>query len=450
MQIVVINGSPKGQNSVTVHSAYYLEKVYAQHHFTYFDVGQKIRVFEKNMADVKQAIENAQLVIFVYPVYTFIAPYQLHRFIELMKENKISLEGKFATQISTSKHFYDVTAHKYIEENAFDLKAKVIPGLSQDMDELIKKDGPKHLEEFFDKALYDIEQDFYQQKAQYQKEPISPYKASCTMVNKTLEKEVIVLTTQKPGQDSLTSMIEEFIRISPHRVRVINLHELRLDSGCIGCLQCSVSGMCIFKDRFDEFLRNEIHKTDAIVYAFEIENHYADARFKCYDDRQFCNGHRALTKNMPIGYILSGHYASESNLQMIIEARAQVGHCYMCGVVSDEVNPKQALIQMNDTLNYALINKPHVSKNFFVVGGSKIFRDLVYVMGGIMKADHEFYKTDGTYDDLPHKQKMTRLKMSLIGWLMNSNMMKKNMKSKMNEYVVMPYQKVIQKAQAKK
>ena len=126
MKILVLNGSPKGKYSVTLHSSLYLEKYFKEHTFSYLHVGQQIKKYEKDFSLALQMIEDADLIIFSYPVYTFIAPSQLHRFIELLKEQKVDLSKKFVTQISTSKHFYDVTAHKYIEENCYDLKMKLI------------------------------------------------------------------------------------------------------------------------------------------------------------------------------------------------------------------------------------------------------------------------------------------------------------------------------------
>ncbi len=46
----------------------------------------------------------------------------------------------------------------------------------------------------------------------------------------------------------------------------------------------------------------------------------------------------------------------------------------------------------------------------------KIFRDLIWIMQGMMKADHKFYKEHGFYD-FPQKQKGTILKMKLVGML---------------------------------
>jgi putative NADPH-quinone reductase len=64
-------------------------------------VGQQINKLMKDMSSVTQAIQDADLIVFSYPVYTFIAPYQMHKFIELLKQQDIDLTSKFATQIST-------------------------------------------------------------------------------------------------------------------------------------------------------------------------------------------------------------------------------------------------------------------------------------------------------------------------------------------------------------
>ena len=42
MRILVINGSPKGEYSVTLQTVRYLEKLYPQHTFDVLHAGQKI------------------------------------------------------------------------------------------------------------------------------------------------------------------------------------------------------------------------------------------------------------------------------------------------------------------------------------------------------------------------------------------------------------------------
>ena len=137
MKIAVINGSPKGKYSITLQTVLYLQRKYPEHEFCVLHAGQTIRALEKDFTPAKELLESADAVLFSYPVYTFLAPSQLHRFVELTKDSGVDLTGKYATQISTSKHFYDITAHKYVEENALDLGMKYIRGLSADMEDLL-------------------------------------------------------------------------------------------------------------------------------------------------------------------------------------------------------------------------------------------------------------------------------------------------------------------------
>ena len=97
MEILVINGSPKGKNSDTLQTVLYLQKRYPNHTFQIFHAGTRVRSLEKDFAPAAQMLEKAQILLFSYPVYTFLAPSQLHRFLKLMQESKIDLRGKFAT-----------------------------------------------------------------------------------------------------------------------------------------------------------------------------------------------------------------------------------------------------------------------------------------------------------------------------------------------------------------
>lgn len=51
MNILIINGSPKGKNSTTVHTCLYLEKKFPEYKFNYINAGQKIRAYEKALEE---------------------------------------------------------------------------------------------------------------------------------------------------------------------------------------------------------------------------------------------------------------------------------------------------------------------------------------------------------------------------------------------------------------
>jgi len=172
------------------------------------------------------------------------------------------------------------------------------------------------------------------------------------------------------------------------------------------------------------------------------------SRFKLYDDRQFCNGHRTVTTGMPMGYLVSGGYSRERNLQTLLEARAQVGGNYLAGVASDEQDPDGAVDRLARTLDYALDHRYTPPQNFYGVGGMKVFRDLIWLMQGLMKADHKFYKAHGQYD-FPQKRWPRMLAMYLVGALMTNPTLKKKAGGKMTEGMLAPYEKVLRDVKAK-
>ncbi|MBQ1255777.1 MAG: NAD(P)H-dependent oxidoreductase [Clostridia bacterium] len=444
MHILVVNGSPKGEYSVTLQTVKYLEKAYPDYAFSYLAAGQRIRALEKDFSEAESALKAADMILFSYPVYTFIAPSQLHRFFELIKERNIDLSGKWATQITTSKHFYDVTAHKYVEENCLDLGMKVIKGLSADMDDLLSEKGRKEARAFFEYAMFSVQNGIFE-KIPAAPEAFAPVIAAPgEKPASSLDKEVVLVTDAGEKDVSLNAMIDRFKTVSPFRVRVINLWETEIRGGCLGCFGCAVSGKCVYTDRFDEYLRNTIQSADAIVYAFTIRDHSMGARFKMYDDRQFCNGHRTVTMGAPTGYLISGAYSEEANVKTIVEARAQVGGNFLCGAATDETDPDKEIDSLAKTLAYAFETNLTQPSNFYGVGGMKIFRDLIWLMQGFMKADHKFYKSHGQYD-FPQKKRGTMLRMYLVGALISNSKIKAKMGNAMYEGMLMPYKKMFEK-----
>ena len=443
MKIAVINGSPKGKYSITLQTVLYLQRKFPEHIFEVLHAGQKIKSLEKDFSSAKQLMESADAVLFSYPVYTFLAPSQLHRFIELTKENGVELQEKYATQISTSKHFYDVTAHKYIEENSLDLGFGYIRGLSADMEDLLSEKGRKEAEQFFERFLWAVSENICERKTE-QEDLYKGVEATVPQAvneQRLVEKDIVILTDNTDISSNLSKIIARFRMRLPYESRIVNIAEYPLAGGCLGCFRCAVSEKCVYKDGFDSFLRDNIQKADAIVYAFEIRDHSMGARFKMYDDRNFCNGHRTVTVGMPIGYLVSGPYAAEQNLRTVIEARSETGGNFLAGVATDETNPDLQVDQLAKSLTFALETGHTAPRNFWGVGGMKIFRDLIYQMRGMMRADHKFYKKQGIYD-FPQKKQLTSLKMYLIGMLLSNEKIIGKMGNKMNEGMLAPYTKL--------
>lgn len=446
MKIAVINGSPKGKYSITLQTVRFLAMKYPEHEFSVLHAGQKIKALERDFSEARELLASADAVLFSYPVYTFLAPSQLHRFIELLKADGIDLSEKYATQISTSKHFYDVTAHKYIEENSLDLGMKYIRGLSADMEDLLTDAGKNDAIKFFDRFLWSVDNNIYLEKT-VGENTYSPVGATAyfgEMGEKKTDKDVLILTDLTDAESNLSAMISRFRAALPYETRVVNISEYPLSGGCLGCFRCAVSEKCVYKDGFDKFLREKIQTADAIVYAFTVSDHSMGARFKMYDDRNFCNGHRTVTVGMPVGYLVSGNYSEEQNLINVIEARAETGGNFLAGVATDERDTDKHVDDLAKSLTFCLETKHTAPQNFWGVGGMKIFRDLIYQMRGMMRADHKFYKKQGIYD-FPQKKKGKALLMYLVGALLANEKILAKMGNKMNEGMLAPYEKMFKK-----
>lgn len=446
MNILILNGSPKGENSITYQHMEFLKKKYPMHTYKTIHVGSKIRSIEKNFTQSKEDLQWAKLIIFCYPVYTFIVPAQLHRFVELIKESNVDLSDTYATQLTTSKHFYDITAHRFVEENCADMNMKYIRGLSADMEDLLNKKGRKEAVEFFEFVMWNVKNGFSDNAFMVRPTNIKLHSADMPGNSSYKTSKKIALVTDIDTSDdmyhNLDTMIKRFTLRYPGDVNVINLREFPFIGGCLGCFNCASDGKCIYKDGFDEFLRTNINDADAVVYAYRIKDHSMGYRFKLYDDRQFCNGHRTVTMGKPVAYLVDGELTCERNLLTVMEARSQVGGNFLAGVVTNESNPNEDIDALVKTLYYVMKKSYNPPKNFYGVGGLKIFRDLIYQMQGLMKEDHRFYKEHGFYD-FPQKHKGRVLGMYLVGAMMNNKKLSK--KVSMMDGMMMMYKKVLDK-----
>ena len=122
-----------------------------------------------------------------------------------------------------------------------------------------------------------------------------------------------------------------------------------------------------------------------------------------------------------------------------------MGHNFLAGVGYDLPSMEAAAKR----LAYALENRYVPPRNFYGVGGMKIFRDLIWLMRGIMKADHDYYKAHGLYD-FPQKHRGRMLAMSLLGVLMRSSAAGDKVRAKFNQGMMAPYKKLLARTRSGK
>jgi len=139
---------------------------------------------------------------------------------------------------------------------------------------------------------------------------------------------------------------------------------------------------------------------------------------------------------------VDGDLDAEPNLRLLMEARAEVGGNMLAGIACSGQDSDTAVDRLADTLCYAAAWRYVPPRNFYGVGGMKIFRDLIWQMQGLMREDHRFYRKHGFYD-FPQKRRGTMLAMYLVGGMMRSPRLRKKLGGKFTEGMTRPYRKVI-------
>lgn len=443
MKVLVLNASPKAKTSITLQNSLYLEKKFPSHSFSYIHIGCSEKANREKIDKTAGEIESSDLVLFSFPVYTFLAPSQLHYFIRILKENGLSFDGKCASIITTSKHFYDTTAHRWLEENLLDLGFSFIEGLSLDMEDLLKEEGREELTAWFERTIWAKENGVFEtQKRIKSSSPALPdIPVPAVSSEKKDDYTVSIVVDYTYGRERLEKMVSAFASSFPYRTRIVDLSSFTFKGGCLGCLKCALEGKCVYRDGFENLLENEVLSSDAVLYAFTVTDHSMGPRFKTYDDRRFYNGHRTVSVFKPVGYIIDGDISREENLRTVLEARSDVGRNYLAGMAYDA----STIEKLSLSLSYALEKGYHKPRTFYGVGGMKIFRDLIWVMRGIMRDDHKFYKKNGLYD-FPQKERGKMIALSFAGSLMRNKKLMAKGGAMMDKGMLGPYQKVIDNA----
>ena len=147
MKITVLNGSPKGELSITMQYVAYLAKIYPQHEFNILHIAQRLKQLEHDPAAFDKVIaqvRESDAVLWGFPLYILIVHAHYKRFIELIFERgaQAAFAGKYTAALSTSIHFFDHTAHNYIHAICDDLEMHFVDSFSPDMHDLLTRRRP--------------------------------------------------------------------------------------------------------------------------------------------------------------------------------------------------------------------------------------------------------------------------------------------------------------------
>lgn len=423
MKIVVINGSPTGNRGTTAQSVKYLQQQLGEHEFEVIEAARRIRRLERDRKafdGIVEQLAGANAVLWAFPVYIMLVPAQLKRFIELLGERggEAALAGKVCSAISTSAHHYDHTAHDYLEAVSWDLGMTYVHGFSAESGDLLTEDGRRNLLGFGRDFLRRVAGEPVVEAApaplQWTAPEFRPVldEAPAPVPAERGEGRIVVVSDADSGDHNLARMIDVFERSVSEPVDRIELRELRMDGGCLGCMKCCDGDDCVYKDDYQAAFDGRVKDARVVIYAGAVRDRFLSARFKTFIDRFFYNGHRPVTAGQAVGYLISGPLGQLPVLREFAEAHVEVGESHRIGIVTDEQvdssTTTRQLVAMARTVDCWLEDPWYTPHTYRGVGARLNFRDLVYRNRCVLSADHRYYKAHGFYD-YPQKDWRKRL-----------------------------------------
>ena len=456
MKIVVLNGSPKGELSVTVQYIKFIQKNFPEHELNIINISERIKKIENDEDYFKEVIENincSDAVIWAFPLYVFLVASQYKRFIELITEQSVEyvLKDKYTCVLTTSINFYDHTAHNYMHAVCDDLNMKYLGFYSAEMTDLLDENKRKTLLTFSQNFFEDVKSKVTTSRGYI---PIKlqnfDYEPS---INHTKignnDKKIVIISDSTKDDSNLSLMVETFKDSFNDIIESYNLNNIDIKGGCLGCLECSYNNVCIYhgKDGFVDFY-SKLKDFDIIIFAGSLKDRYLSSKWKQFFDRGFFYNHIPIFQHKQIGFIISGPLNQNGNLREIIEGYCEWQHGNLLNFVTDEIGDSDIIDQQIQNMAKKAIRAAESDyikpQTFLGVGGSKIFRDAIYGrMRFPFQADHKYYKKNGLYD-FPQKDIKTRIQNTALTLLTKIPSMRRQIYHKrIKKEMIKPFEDLI-------
>jgi len=458
MKIAVLNGSPKGDVSITIQYVHFIAKHFPQHEYSFINIANDIKQIE-NIEDkflsLIGKVSRADFIFWAFPVYFYMVSAQYKRFIELIFEKKANnvFRDKYTAVITTSIHVFDHAAVNYIHSICDDLNMKYTGAYTAFMYDLLSDKERERLIKFADDVFTTAGSSSVTSRtfsslvgSSFKYKPGKPDSKISTE-----GKRILIITDNDGEQTNLSAMTERFTEAFADNIEVVNLRNIDIRGGCLGCLNCCYDYTCVYKaqDGYIEFLNTKVNPADALVFAGAIKDRYLSSLMKCYFDRTFFKGMTPTMKGKQFGFIISGPLRQISNLRQILEAFFEVQQANVVDIITDEAEDSDAIDKGLQSMAVRLIRLARAEYvkpgTFFRQGVGKILRDETWGnQRFVHPADHRYYKKHGLYNSFPQKQYKTRFRNFMMMTLMKIPAFRKELYKRLKAEMVKPLKKVVE------
>ncbi len=455
MQIAVISGSPKGEQSVTLQYVQFLEQAFPDYTFTVVHAGKEIRTIERQEEvwdGLLATVTESDGVLWATPVYVMLVPAQLKRFVELIDERNATevFSGKYTASLTTSIRFFDHTAHAYLHGVCDDLGMRYVGFCSAHMQDLEKEAFQEQLILFFSDFLEAIEE---RRPIQREFPPLPAITSSYTpkappITVDTHGRRVVILHDAEPGSD-LEAMVGELAACYGGSARVAHIRDAMMKGACQGCCRCAFENTCIYDDGFLAFWEKYVIAADILVLAGTVRDRFFSAAWKQFIDRSFFSGHVPAFAGKQVAYLVEGPLGHLATLREVLTSLVMTEEANLAGIVTNEPDPGEidAALHALAERSVRLSDRGYIAPvTFLAVAGHKIFRDEIWGgMRAIFKADDRYYRQHGLYD-FPTRDYLQRIGTRVTALAMSIPSVRREVVKNMPAYMIEPLQKSIEKS----
>jgi len=387
MKVCVLSCSPKGENSLTYHSARMLIKYFPNDEFDFHFTMSTVCP-----DDVVDSACSADLILILSSIFHLNVHGQMISMLpELTGKMRAKLgadfDKKFFTYITTSNFLYDIGAHKYMERWAKSEKINYLRFLSLKDDSILSENGREELYRWFC----------------YTKDTMECL--STGKVPQVTEARRVAIVN-----DGYSKSCEEVKKLFEERgceVEIFNLLDYKIKP-CTACFGCYSNRKCHIDDDVCMLLDKIGTGTDCTVTMGNLKLGMLSQQFKFYTDRHVQWGRCGTSDEMVLLSLLDTDEDIEDRTVSLMEyaqwdmAMNGIGRDYGVGAFFSRIGDEKIDVsrQVDDTIlimNNELIGQ----RSIFSECLNTRFADLAYYLQFMVPLDYEHYKKDGYYEKRP-------------------------------------------------
>ncbi len=439
MNITILNGSPKGDMSVTMQYARFFREEFPEHRFIQLNIAQKLGKFEKNPEyeqEVYRSISSSDLVLFFYPLYYLTVHSQYMRFFELLEERGsfCHFKGKYAASLSTSIHFYDHTARNFIRSFCDAAEMRYIDGITAKMDDIFDKKVRSSIREIGASWLQAVEQGISGQNLHT---PIET------------DTHVAIVMDGSASDEGSLHEVAALLQQKLPKVRIVYLRDLKFGP-CLGCLHCGFDNICVYegKDDFNTIYRNIITPAEILFFLLPLSQRFFSSVFQRYLERTFVRNHQPTYAGKQLAFVFDGVLANHALAREVITGYSETMGAASTVLIDTRSDPQELTSLLIYTVEKLLRfhqQGTEAPKSFLGIAGMKVFRDDIYShLRFVFQEDHRRYRQLGLYD-FPHKKRLLRLKTSLAVLAAKVPILRSQVQARLKSGMVAPYEKLFRR-----